>query len=120
MNFEQSEQANVFFKKIQYKIDQYDKKLTYIKDYNKLNSEKTNTRNKQYYDRIKQTDEFKAKRKQYYETIVKPNRKKNSEERKSQKQILQESLGKSKKLGIDFFQIYLKKGYKELLSNSII
>ena len=88
MNFESIEQSNEFLKNIQYKIDQYDKKLTYIKDYNKLNSEKTNTRNKQYYDRIKQTDEFKEKRKQYYETIVKPKRKKNSDERKSQKQIL--------------------------------
>ena len=88
MNFESIEQANEFLKNIQYKIDQYDKKLTYIKDYNKLNSEKTNTRNKQYYDRIKQTEEFKEKRRQYYETIVKPKRQKNSDERKSQKQIL--------------------------------
>jgi len=88
MNFESIEQANEFLKNIQYKIDQYDKKITYIKDYNKLNSEKTNTRNKQYYDRIKQTDEFKEKRKQYYETIVKPKRKKNSDERKSQKKII--------------------------------
>ena len=88
MNFESIEQANEFLKNIQYKIDQYDKKLTYIKDYNKLNSEKTNTRNKQYYDRIKQTDEFKEKRKQYYETIVKPKRKIKSDERKSQKQNL--------------------------------
>lgn len=53
------------------KILQYEKKIAYIKRYNKENKEKTLARNRRYYMKMRDTDEFKQKRREYYHRVTK-------------------------------------------------
>ena len=54
------------------KLQQYDKKLNYIKAYNKEHKEEQNERTKKYHAKMKGTDEWKRKKQEYYQNVLKP------------------------------------------------
>lgn len=56
------------------KLQQYDKKLDYIKAYNKQHKDEQNERNKKYHSKVKETEEFKRKKQEYYINVLKPKR----------------------------------------------
>ena len=53
------------------KIQQYEKKLEYIKQYNRANKDKTLERNRRYYLKMKDSEEYKVKRREYYHNVTK-------------------------------------------------
>lgn len=66
------------------KILQYEKKIAYIKKYNKENKEKTLARNRRYYMKMRDTDEYKQKRREYYHRVTKVRAKEKREAEKAQ------------------------------------
>ena len=66
------------------KILQYEKKIAYIKKYNKENKEKTLARNRRYYMKMRDTDEYKQKRREYYHNVTKIRAKEKKEAEKAQ------------------------------------
>lgn len=54
------------------KLQQYDKKLDYIKAYNKTNVKAQNERAMKHYEKMKDTDEWKRKKHEYYINVIKP------------------------------------------------
>jgi hypothetical protein len=53
------------------KILQYEKKIAYIKRYNKEHRDKTLARNRRYYLKKRDTEEYKQKRREYYHRVTK-------------------------------------------------
>jgi hypothetical protein len=56
------------------KLQQYDKKLEYIKAYNKEHASEQNERNKKYHLKIKESEKYKKYKQDYYQNILKPRR----------------------------------------------
>lgn len=54
------------------KLQQYDKKLNYIKAYNKEHKDEQNERTKKYHAKMKGTEEWKRKKQEYYQNVLKP------------------------------------------------
>ena len=54
------------------KLQQYDKKLNYIKAYNKEHKDEQNERTKKYHAKMKGTDDWKRKKQEYYQNVLKP------------------------------------------------
>ena len=54
------------------KLQQYDKKLNYIKAYNKEHKDEQNERTKKYHAKMKGTDDWKRKKQEYYQNVIKP------------------------------------------------
>ena len=54
------------------KLQQYDKKLDYIKAYNKEHKDEQNERTKKYHAKMKGTEEWKRKKQEYYQNVLKP------------------------------------------------
>lgn len=54
------------------KLQQYDKKLNYIKAYNKEHKAEQNERTKKYHAKMKDTEEWKRKKQEYYQNVLKP------------------------------------------------
>jgi hypothetical protein len=54
------------------KLQQYDKKLNYIKAYNKEHKDEQNERTKKYHAKMKSTDDWKRKKQEYYQNVLKP------------------------------------------------
>jgi len=75
------------------KLHQYDKKLDYIKAYNKTNAKAQNERAKKYHAKMKDTEEWKRKKQEYYINVLKPKR---QEEQKIKREAKEEA--KKKKL----------------------
>ena len=75
------------------KMRQYDKQLEYIKAYNKTNAKAQNERAKKYHAKVKDTEEWKRKKQEYYINVLKPKR---QEEQKIKREAKEEA--KKKKL----------------------
>jgi hypothetical protein len=58
----------------QRKIRAYERRIDYIKAYNKEHREAQNERCKKHFAKIKDTDKFKQYRKDYYRNVLKPRR----------------------------------------------
>ena len=68
------------------KLQQYDKKLGYIKAYNKQHKDEQNERNKKYHQKVKETEEYKRKKQEYYNNVLKPKRQEEARLKKEAKE----------------------------------
>ena len=68
------------------KLQQYDKKLDYIKAYNKQHKDEQNERNKKYFSKIKETEKYKKYKQDYYNNVLKPRRQEEARFKKEAKE----------------------------------
>jgi len=68
------------------KLHQYNKQLEYVKAYNRTNAKAQNERTKKYHAKMKDTDEWKRKKQEYYINVLKPKRQEEARIKREQKE----------------------------------